>query len=70
MVFVTHSVYESAYMSSRVVVMATHPGRVASEHADVAACRAQRCDTRDAELPRRMPRSVRRAGRAMESDLA
>jgi len=30
-VFVTHSVYESAYLSSRVVVLTPRPGRVASE---------------------------------------
>jgi NitT/TauT family transport system ATP-binding protein len=30
-VFVTHSVFESVYLSQRVVVMRTHPGRVASE---------------------------------------
>ncbi|MCC7049505.1 MAG: ABC transporter ATP-binding protein, partial [Alphaproteobacteria bacterium] len=36
-VFVTHSVYESAYLSSRIVVMAPRPGRVVAEHrVDVA----------------------------------
>ena len=29
-VFVTHSVFESAYLSSRIVVMAPRPGRIAS----------------------------------------
>ena len=30
-VFVTHSVYESAYLSSRIVVMAARPGRVIAD---------------------------------------
>jgi NitT/TauT family transport system ATP-binding protein len=31
-VFVTHSVYESVYLSSRIVVMAARPGRIVAEH--------------------------------------
>ncbi|MBI3515271.1 MAG: ABC transporter ATP-binding protein [Proteobacteria bacterium] len=30
-VFVTHSVYESVYLSNRIVVMAAHPGRVVAD---------------------------------------
>jgi NitT/TauT family transport system ATP-binding protein len=30
-IFVTHSVYESVYLSSRIVVMTTGPGRVTAE---------------------------------------
>jgi NitT/TauT family transport system ATP-binding protein len=32
-VFVTHSVYESVYLSSRIMVMAARPGRIVAEHA-------------------------------------
>jgi NitT/TauT family transport system ATP-binding protein len=30
-IFVTHSVYESVYLSSRIVVMAARPGRVVAD---------------------------------------
>ena len=30
-IFVTHSVYESVYLSSRIIVMAARPGRVVAE---------------------------------------
>ena len=32
-VFVTHSVFESVYLSSRIMVMAARPGRIVAEHA-------------------------------------
>jgi NitT/TauT family transport system ATP-binding protein len=35
-VFVTHSVYESAYLSSRIAVMTPRPGRIAAEIEGVA----------------------------------
>jgi NitT/TauT family transport system ATP-binding protein len=31
-VFVTHSIYEAAYLASRVVILSPHPGRIAATH--------------------------------------
>ena len=31
MIFVTHSIFESVFLSSRIVVMAPRPGRVVAE---------------------------------------
>ena len=41
-VFVTHSVFESVYLSNRVVVMAARPGRVVAELADRRTLSARR----------------------------
>ncbi len=38
-VFVTHSVYESAYLSSRILIMSGRPGRIVAEIAGIAPAR-------------------------------
>jgi NitT/TauT family transport system ATP-binding protein len=68
--FVTHSVYEAVYLSERIVVMATHPGRIASEHAvPLAAERneAMRASVEYGSMCREVSAAL---ARAMETDLA
>jgi NitT/TauT family transport system ATP-binding protein len=68
-VFVTHSVFESVYLSQRIVVMTARPGRVASELAvDVPARDAQfRTSAEYAGLCRLASEAL---GRAMRAEIA
>jgi NitT/TauT family transport system ATP-binding protein len=56
-VFVTHSVYESVYLSSRIVVMAARPGRVVAEY-DIDAPPLRSEVFRSTELYNRVCREV------------
>lgn len=56
-VFVTHSVYESVYLSSRIVVMAARPGRIVAER-DVDAPPVRNEIFRTTELYNRTCREV------------
>ena len=62
-VFVTHSVFESVFLSNRVVVMAARPGRVFDELADRGPLSARRGVSHLAGLCRALPPGLRRAGR-------
>jgi NitT/TauT family transport system ATP-binding protein len=68
--FVTHSVYEAVYLSNRIIVMATRPGRIASEHA-VALPEARSDATRaSAEYVAACHEVSAALGRAMETEPA
>ena len=68
-IFVTHSVFESVYLSERIVVMAARPGRVFADLADRRALPARRRFPHLGRLQRVLPaRPPTRCTRRWESD--
>ena len=59
-IFVTHSVYKSVYLSSRIVVMSSRPGRISADMPDRRALSARRGVPHVAALQRALPASCRR----------
>jgi NitT/TauT family transport system ATP-binding protein len=66
-VFVTHSTYEAVFLSTRVVVMASNPGRIFGE-LEIAAPRPRREDFRDGPEFSKLCRSL--STLLMEASLA
>jgi NitT/TauT family transport system ATP-binding protein len=69
-VFVTHSVYESVYLSSRVVVMAARPGRVVAEETIDPANGAAYARNEEFRLSPEYAAACRRVSRALQGDTA
>ena len=66
-IFVTHSIPEAVFLSSRVVVMSARPGRI-SAVIDVDLPRARNVDTREMERYFQLVTEVREALRARERE--
>ena len=62
-IFVTHSVFESVYLSQRIVVMTPRPGRVFAEIDDPGALSARRALPHVGRICRLLPAGGRRAWR-------
>ena len=56
--FVTYSVFESVYLSNRIVVMAARPGRVIADLTSRRPIRAAMISARDATYAGPLPYSV------------
>jgi len=67
-VFVTHSVYESVYLSSRVVVMAARPGRVVAEETIDPAVGAPYPRNEEFRLSPEYAAACRRVSRALQGE--
>ena len=62
-IFVTHSVFESVYLSQRIVVMTPRPGRVIARNRDRRAVSARRGVPHLGRICRALPHGVGGAGR-------
>jgi ABC-type nitrate/sulfonate/bicarbonate transport system ATPase subunit len=70
-VFVTHSVYESVYLSNRIMVMAARPGRIVASTGSMRRIRAMTSSAPrryTTKLPRRVAEPRRGDGAPLKRD--